>query len=91
MGGKYVSSTLAEKLAFALDTNTQRPLHENLSDREFEVMCMIASGKTVKEIAAALSLSIKTISTYRARILEKTHMKNNAEITLYAVKQGLVN
>jgi DNA-binding NarL/FixJ family response regulator len=91
MGGKYVSSTLAEKLAFALDTSTQRPLHENLSDREFEVMCMIASGKTVKEIAAALSLSIKTISTYRARILEKTHMKNNAEITLYAVKQGLVN
>ncbi len=90
MGKKYVSSALAEKLAFDLEMNAQKPLHETLSDREYQVMCMIASGKTVKEIAEALSLSIKTISTYRARILEKMQMRNNAEITLYAIKQGLV-
>ena len=90
-GGKYVSSSLAEKLAFDLQTDTEKPLHESLSDREYQVMCMIASGKTVKEIAEELVLSIKTISTYRTRILEKLNMRTNAELTHYAVKSGLVD
>lgn len=87
---KYVSSSLAEKLAFELETDTEKPLHETLSDREYQVMCMIASGKTVKEIAEEVFLSVKTISTYRARILKKMIMKNNAELTYYAIKHGLV-
>lgn len=90
LGGKYVSPELAERLVFNLEKNADRPLHEKLSDREYEVMCMIAAGKTITEIAQALSLSAKTISTYRARILEKMQMKNNAEMMLYAIKQGLV-
>ena len=89
-GKKYVSSSLAEKLAFDLDMDYEKPRHETLSDREYQVMSMIASGKTVKEIADELSLSVQTISTYRSRILEKMKMKNNAEIIYYAVKQGLV-
>ena len=88
-GGKYVSPTLAEKLAFDLEADADRPLHETLSDREYEVLCMIALGKTVKEIADKLSLSVKTISTYRARILEKMKMKNNAELTHYVIREGL--
>jgi two-component system, NarL family, invasion response regulator UvrY len=68
-----------------------RPLHESLSDREYQVMCMTASGKTIKEIAEELVLSIKTISTYRARILEKLNMRTNAEMTHYAVKNRLVD
>jgi two-component system invasion response regulator UvrY len=90
IGRKYVSSTLAEKLVFDLQHDTQKPLHETLSDREYQVMCMIASGKRAKEIAEELYLSIKTISTYRSRILEKMKMKNNAELTHYAIKHGLV-
>lgn len=89
-GRKFVSSFLAEKLAFDLESDLEKPLHEILSDREYQVMCMIASGKRAKEIAEELCLSIKTISTYRSRILEKMRMKNNAELTHYAIKQGLV-
>ena len=89
-GGKYVSPALAEKLVFDIERATDRPLHEALSDREFEVMCLIASGKTLKEIAEVLSLSDKTISTYRTRILKKMDMKTNAELTHYAIKNGLV-
>jgi two-component system, NarL family, invasion response regulator UvrY len=89
-GGRYVSPALAEKLVFDIERATDAPLHEALSDREFEVMCLIASGKTVKEIAELLSLSDKTISTYRTRILEKMDMKTNAELTHYAIKNGLV-
>ena len=89
-GGRYVSPALAEKLVFDIERATDRPLHEALSDREFEVMCHIASGKTVKEIAELLSLSDKTISTYRARILGKMDMKTNAELTHYAIKNELV-
>jgi len=89
-GRKFVSSFLAEKLAFDLENDRGKPLHEMLSDREYQVMCMIASGKRTKEIAEELCLSIKTISTYRSRILEKMRMKNNAELTHYAIKQGLV-
>jgi DNA-binding NarL/FixJ family response regulator len=86
-----VSSTLAEKLVFDLDSDGQKTPHESLSDREYQVLCMIASGKTVSEIAEELALSVKTISTYRVRILEKLKMKNNAEMTRYAIKQGLVD
>jgi len=90
-GGKYISSSLAEKLAFELDVGREQAPHETLSDREYQVMCMIASGKTVMEIAQELSLSEKTISTYRSRILEKMKMKNNAELTYYAIKNQLVH
>jgi DNA-binding NarL/FixJ family response regulator len=90
-GGKYVSSYLAEQLAFDLGRDSKKPPHTTLSDREYEVMCMIASGKTVTEISKELSLSVKTISTYRARILEKMKMRKNAELTYYAVKNGLVD
>lgn len=89
-GGKYVSSSLAEKLAFELEKGTGEPALEKLSDREYQVMLMIASGKTVKEIADELLLSVKTISTYRARIIEKSGMKNNAEIMHYVINEGLV-
>jgi DNA-binding NarL/FixJ family response regulator len=89
-GKRYVTPSLAEKLAFNLQIDSDQPLHENLSDREYQVMCLIASGKTVGEIAEKLSLSAKTISTYRARILEKMKMKNNAEITHYAIQNRLV-
>ncbi|MFB0519205.1 MAG: response regulator [Acidobacteriota bacterium] len=91
MGRKYVSSTLAEKLATEVDIISEKPLHQALSDREYEVMCMIASGKTVKEIAEELCLSIKTISTYRSRILEKMKMKSNAELIHYAIQNRLVD
>jgi two-component system invasion response regulator UvrY len=89
-GGRYVSPALAERLVIDLGRATDRPPHETLSDREFEVMRLIASGKTVSEIAALLSLSDRTISTYRARILEKMGMKTNAEITHYAIGNELV-
>jgi len=90
-GGKYVSPMLAETLVVDMVRGTDQPLHEALSDREFEVMCLIASGKTVSQIAELLSLSDKTISTYRARILEKMHMKTNAELTHYAIQNKLVS
>ena len=90
-GGKYVSSTLAEKLALDLTSGGEQPPHETLSDREYRVMCLIASGKTVMEIARELSLSVKTISTYRRRILDKMKMKNNAVLTHYAISRRLVD
>ena len=90
-GGKYISSSLAEKLAFELEIGREQAPHETLSDREYRVMCMIASGKTVMAIAQELMLSEKTISTYRSRILEKMSMKNNAELTYYAIKNQLVD
>ena len=90
-GRKYISSTLAERLTYELDRDSDRPVHEVLSDREYQVMHMIATGKSVKEIAEELELSVKTVSTYRARILTKLNMKNNAEIVLYAVQNKLVD
>ncbi len=90
-GGRYLSATLAEKLAWDLREDAEMPLHELLSDREFQVLRMIASGKGVKEIGDELSLSVKTVSTYRARILEKTGMKSNAELIRYAVQNHLVD
>jgi DNA-binding NarL/FixJ family response regulator len=90
-GGRYVSATLAEKLAVDLRSGADLPLHELLSDREFQVLRMLASGKTVKEMAEELSLSVKTVSTYRGRILEKTGMKTNADLIRYALEAQLVD
>jgi len=91
LGGRYVSPSLAEKLASDLAVDTQEPLHQTLSDREYETMRLIASGKTTAEIAEQLSLSPKTISTYRSRILEKMGMRSNTELTLYAVRNRLLD
>jgi len=90
-GGKYVSPDLAERLAIDLGRDTDRSPHETLSNREFQVMLLIGSGKTVGEIAEMLSLSNKTISTYRARLLEKMELRTNAEITHYAIQNKLVD
>jgi two-component system, NarL family, invasion response regulator UvrY len=89
-GGKYISASLGESLAADLDHDFSRPLHECLSNREYDVMLRIASGKTVSEIAEEIHLSVKTISTYRARILEKMRMRNNAELTQYGMREKLV-
>ena len=88
-GGRYISASLAENLAYLIQKVEQLP-HETLSDREYQVMRLIASGKTITDIAKELSLSVKTISTYRARILEKMKMENNVELTRYAMKNQLV-
>jgi DNA-binding NarL/FixJ family response regulator len=88
-GGKYVSPKLAEYLATALDPDQFRAPHEILSDREYEVLCLIAAGKTTTAIAGQLSLSVKTVSTYRTRILEKLQLKSNAELIRYAIDFGL--
>jgi two-component system, NarL family, invasion response regulator UvrY len=90
-GGRYVSARVAEHLAYGVTGDSDRPTHENLSDREFQVLCMIASGKSVTDIAEELALSVKTISTYRTRILEKTGMRNSAELTHYAIREKLVS
>ncbi|HNY65848.1 MAG TPA: response regulator transcription factor [Deltaproteobacteria bacterium] len=90
-GRKYISASLAERLTYELDRDADKPAHEVLSDREYQVMHMIATGKSVKEIAEDLNLSVKTVSTYRTRILTKMNMKNNAEIVLYAVQNKLVD
>src|ERR1700752_5006083 len=90
-GGRYVSATLAEKLAVDLRHGADVPLHELLSDREFQVLRMLASGKTVREMAEDLSLSVKTVSTYRSRILEKTGMRTNADLIRYALEAQLVD
>jgi DNA-binding NarL/FixJ family response regulator len=91
MGGKYITSFLAEKLAFELEVDTEKPPHKTLSDREFQVMCMIAKGRTIKNIAEELYLSPKTVSTYRSRILEKMKMKSNEELTHYAINNHLID
>jgi len=89
-GKKYISSRVAEQMAEAIDDNSNKAPHETLSDREFDVLKMLASGKAVSEIADMLSLSSTTISTYRARILEKMKMKSNADITRYALENQLI-
>ena len=90
-GGKYVSPQLAEKLAIFIEQEQSGPLHEQLSDREYQVLRMLALGKTVSEIADELLLSVKTISTYRTRVLEKMKMTTNAELTRYALQNQLVS
>lgn len=89
-GGKYLSNSLAERLAFAIDEKVDKQPHELLSDREYQVFCLIAAGKGLTEIAEEMSLSVKTVSTYRSRILEKMKMKSNAELIHYAIKNKLV-
>jgi DNA-binding NarL/FixJ family response regulator len=89
-GGRYVSASLAEKLIDSLDQPADKPLHESLSDREHEVMRMIAAGVPLTEIGEKLHVSVKTISSYRARILEKMQMRNNADLTRYAMTHGLM-
>jgi DNA-binding NarL/FixJ family response regulator len=90
-GRRYVSPVLAEQLAEHLEPGAATMPHESLSDREYQVLCLLASGKTATEIADALALSVKTVSTYRSRILEKMGMRSNAELTHYAIQNGLVD
>jgi two-component system invasion response regulator UvrY len=90
-GEKYVSTDFAGVLANLVESGNPRPLHEVLSDREYHVVCRIASGKSVSEIAEETELSVKTISTYRARALEKMNMHSSAELTRYAIRNGLVD
>ena len=90
-GGKYITPKTAEKLVKEINKDSSKSSHDKLSDREYQVMCMIASGKAIKEISEYLCLSIKTVSTYRARILEKMQIKNNSEITFYAIKNELIS
>jgi DNA-binding NarL/FixJ family response regulator len=90
-GRKYITSSVAEKLADEVEPDAEKPAHHTLSDREFEVFRLIVSGKTVKQIAVDLYLSVKTISTYRSRILEKMKMKTNAELMHYALKQHMLD
>lgn len=90
-GGRYVSPALAQRLAAVVADGADRPPHEGLSAREYQVLCLIGAGKSVKETAAVMELSVKTVSTYRARVLEKTTLKSNAEIIRYTVEHGLVH
>ncbi|MCL4482147.1 MAG: response regulator transcription factor [Bacteroidetes bacterium] len=89
-GGKYVSAAFAEKLLFNEVSNINLQLHESLSEREFQVMIMLAKGKSAAEIAAEIFISDKTVTTYRARIMEKMQMKKNAELTIYALRNKLI-
>ena len=89
-GGKYVSANFAEKLAMGLAPGAEKPLHESLSDREYRVMWLLASGRQINQIAAEMFLSPSTVSTYRARILKKLKLTDNAALVRYAVKQQLV-
>ncbi|MBL0356056.1 MAG: response regulator transcription factor [Chitinophagaceae bacterium] len=89
-GKKYITLSIAEKIADTFDQDNEKKLHEILSDREFNVFKMIAAGKAVSEIAESLSLSVTTVSTYRARIMTKMNMKTNANLTLYAIENNLL-
>ena len=90
LGKKFITPTVAEKLAAALGEDTSLQPHESLSDREFDVFKLLASGKSVSEIAAQLSLSTTTVSTYRSRIMEKMHIRSNAGLTRYALEKNLI-
>ncbi len=90
-GGKYITPTLAEKLAFDVEKDTDKPPHKTLSNREYQVFLMLAAGKSVNEISQELSLSEKTIRQFRSRLLAKMKMKNNVELAHYAIQHGLVN
>lgn len=89
-GRKYLTATMAEALAESFGADTERPLHEMLSDREYQTLRLIASGKSLTDAAEEMRLSVKTVSVYRGRLLEKMRLKNNAELTHYAIKNGLV-
>jgi len=89
-GRRFVSEALSEMLVDALDAPADRPLHANLSQREFQILCKLAVGRSISEIANELFLSVKTVSTYRARVLEKMNLQTNADLTAYAIRNGLV-
>jgi DNA-binding NarL/FixJ family response regulator len=89
-GKRYVTHTLAQQLADVVDLGTTTPLHESLSDREFEVLCMLGQGKSVAQVASLLSLSVSTVHTYRARILAKMNLESNAELIFYVLEHQLV-
>ena len=89
-GRRFVSATLSEMLVTALDEPTDQPLHASLSQREFQILCKLAVGRSVSEIAQELFISVKTVSTYRARVLEKMNLDTNADLTTYALRNGLV-
>ncbi len=89
-GGKYINQSLAEKLAEEYDSNSKGRMHDNLSNREYQIMCLIASGKSAEEIALDLSISINTVYSYRNRILEKMHLKSNVELTQYVLQNKLI-
>ena len=89
-GGKYINQSLAEKLAGEYDSDRKERMHDKLSDREYQIMCLIASGKSAEEIALDLSISINTVYSYRNRILEKMHLKSNVELTQYALQHKLI-
>jgi two-component system, NarL family, invasion response regulator UvrY len=89
-GRRYVSATLAEQLVTDLDIDSDKPIHSKLSEREFQIFCKLASGKAVSDIAHELCLSVKTVSTYRSRVLEKMNFISNADITTYALRNGLM-
>ena len=88
-GRKYLTTSLAEAMADSFGTDSERPPHEMLSDREYQTLCLIASGKSLTDAAEEMCLSVKTVSVYRSRVLEKMKLKNNAELTHYAIKNGL--
>lgn len=88
---RYISPNVAEQLAARVDLNSEKPLHDTLSDREYQIMCMIGSGKKINEIAKELSLSVQTVHTYRSRIKEKMDLSSNVEITRYALQHNLVD
>jgi two-component system invasion response regulator UvrY len=90
MGRKFITPSIAEKLANALDTDMNKPMHEDLSNREFDVFKLLSMGRSISEIASQLSLSTTTVSTYRARILTKMNMRSNAELTRYAIENNIV-
>ena len=90
LGKKYISQSIAEKLANTFSSNTDKHLHENLSNREFDVMKLLANGKSVSEIAETLSLSITTVSTYRARVMTKMNLRSNSDLTKYAIENKLI-
>jgi two-component system, NarL family, invasion response regulator UvrY len=89
-GRRYVSPALAELLVSELDQDSDKPLHARLSEREFQVLCKLAAGRAVSDIAGELCLSVKTVSTYRTRVLDKMHLETNADLTTYALRNGLI-
>ena len=90
LGKKYISHTIAEKLANTFSSDSDKHLHENLSNREFDVMKLLANGKSVSEIAEMLSLSVTTVSTYRTRVMKKMNLKSNSDLTKYAIENKLI-
>jgi DNA-binding NarL/FixJ family response regulator len=90
MGKKYVSPSVAMQLADAISYDSEKPAHESLSDREYQVLVMIAAGRTLTQIAEDLNLSVKTVSEYRKRLLEKMRLETNAELIHYGMRHGLV-